>query len=328
MRLAFERKPKLSRSIITVGILILDLLTVASTPVQSNAILTSAATINHAIIIVMENAAYGDVYGSSDAPYMTSIADKYSLLTNFYAITHPSLPNYLTMIAGSGFEITDDSAPANHTSIAGDAELTSLLKSKGVTWKTYQESMPSPCYKLSSGEYAVKHNPFVYFSDVTADSTYCNSHVVDFNALNNDIANNALPKYVFITPNLKNDGHDTSVNYADNWLKGFLPKLINSPSFSSSIIFVTYDEDDNNSANHIYTAAVGPSTIVKQGFKSVSKYDHYSMLATIEDIFSLGNLGRSDASATVMKDIFAVPVSANGGGSSDSGGNTTSPNTH
>jgi phospholipase C len=166
------------------------------------------------------------------------------------------------MIASSGFQITDDSAPANHTSIAGAAELTSLLKSKCVTWKTYQESMPSSCYKLSSGEYAVKHNPFVYFSDVTANSAYCNSHVVDFNALNNDIANNALPKCVFIMPNLKNDGQDTSVNYADKWLKGFLPKLINSPSCLSSIIFVTYDEDDNNSANHIYTAAVGPSTIV------------------------------------------------------------------
>jgi phospholipase C len=210
------------------------------------------------------------------------------------------------MIAGSTFGITDDAAaPSSHTSIAGNAELVSLLKPKGISWKTYQESLPTPCNKSSSGSYAVKHDPFVYFNDVTGDSVYCNSHVVDFNALNNDIANNALPKYAFITPNLDNDGHDTSLSYADSWLKGFLPKFINSPSFANSVIFVTFDEDNGSSGNHVYIAAVGPSTIVKQGYKSTTKHTHYSLLATIANIYGLGNLGRNDASASVMNDIFA-----------------------
>ena len=300
------------------GILVITSL-VAAAP-KSNAVSTSA-TINHVIIIALENAPYSKVYGSSNAPYMTSIANKYSLLTNYYAISHPSLPNYISMIAGSTFGISDDKQPSSHTSIAGNAEVVSLLKAKGVSWKTYQESMPSPCYKSSSGDYAVRHNPFMYFNDVTADATYCKSHVVDFNALNNDIANNALPKYVFITPNLKNDGHNTSIGYADNWLKGFLPKLINSPSFASSVIFVTFDEDDGSASNHVYTAAVGPSTIVKQAFKSTTKYNHYSLLATVENIYGLGDLGRNDASASVMSDIFA------GSTSSSSGGDTISPDT-
>jgi hypothetical protein len=310
----FQMKSRLLLLAIILGLLVTSAL--AEAP-KSNAVSTSA-TINHVIIIVLENTPYSKVYGSSNAPYMTSIADKYSLLTNYYAIAHPSLPNYITMIAGSTFGITDDGQPSSHTSIAGNAEIVSLLETKGVSWKTYQESMPSACYKSSSGDYVVRHNPFVYFNDVTADSTYCNSHVVDFNALDNDIANNALPKYVFITPNLKNDGHDTSLGYADNWLSGFLPKLINSPSFASSVIFVTFDEDDGSSGNHIYTAAVGPSTIVKQAFKSTVKYNHYSLLATVEDIYGLGDLGRNDASAAVMGDIFA---------SSTSGGDTISPDT-
>jgi phospholipase C len=209
------------------------------------------------------------------------------------------------MFAGSTFGITDDSAPSLHTSIASNAEIVSLLKQKGISWKTFQESMPTPCDKSSSGLYAVKHDPFVYFNDVTGDSVYCNSHAVDFNALNNDIANNALPEYAFITPNLDDDGHDTSLSYADSWLKGFLPKFINSPSFSNSVIFVTFDEDNGSSGNHVYIAAVGPSTIVKQGYKSTTKHTHYSLLATIANIYGLGNLGRNDASASVMNDIFA-----------------------
>jgi phosphatidylinositol-3-phosphatase len=266
---------------------------------------STSATIKHTIIIVLENKSYSQVYGSSSAPYMNSIANKYTLLTNYYATTHPSLPNYIAMIAGSTFGITDDSAPSSHTSIAGNKEIVSLLKQKAVSWKTYQESMPSSCYKTSSGLYAVKHNPFVYFSDVTAKASYCKAHVVDFNALNKDLTNNALPQYAFITPNLKDDGHDTSVSYADNWLKGFLPKLINSPSFANSVIFVTFDEDNKSSGNHVYTAVVGPSTIVKQAYKSSTKYTHYSLLATIENIYGLGNLGRNDASASVMSDVFS-----------------------
>ncbi len=257
----------------------------------------------HIIIIVLENAAYGSVYGSSSAPYMTSIANQYTLLTNYHGVSHPSLPNYLAMIAGSTFGITDDKPPSYNTGIAGKKEVTALMLSKNITWKAYMESMPTPCDSTSSGLYAVKHDPFLYFKDVTADSHYCKEHVVSFNVLNYDIANNHLPNYAFIVPNLNDDGHNTSISYADTWLKGFLPKLINSPSFASSVIFVTYDEDHpETTTNHIYTSVVSP--LVKNGYRSVTYYNHYSLLATVESIYSLGNLGRNDASATVISDIF------------------------
>ena len=261
--------------------------------------------IKHIIIIVLENEAYRNVYGSISAPYVTSIANNYTLLTNYHGTSHPSLPNYLAIIAGSNFGISDDNPPVMHTDIANNKEVTAIMESKGITWKAYMESMPSTCDDSSSGLYAVKHNPFAYFSDITGDSLYCNNHIVDFVQLNADIIKNNLPNFAFIVPNLYNDGHDTSITFADTWLSGFLPKLINSPTFSNSVIFVTFDEDSPDTTdNHVYTVVVGPSTIVKAGYKSSTYYTHYSLLATVENIYSLGNLGRNDTSAMVIKDIF------------------------
>ena len=266
---------------------------------------TIPGPIKHVIVIVLENAAYSSVYENSSVPYLNSIGNKYALLTNYHGISHPSLPNYLAIITGTNFGISDDNSPLMHAFISNSKEVTALMEPKGITWKAYMEAMPSVCDIGSTGRYAVKHNPFVYFSDVTDNSSYCNSHVVSFVHLDSDLTKNDLPNFAFIVPDLDNDGHDTSVSFADIWLSGFLPKIINSSMFSNSVIFVTFDEDSPATVNnHIYTAVVGPSTIVKAGYRSSMNYDHYSLLATIENIYGLGNLGRNDSSAVVINDVF------------------------
>lgn len=276
----------------------------------------TTGTIKHLFYIVLENESVTAVNGSS-APYLMSVVKSKGVnLTNFWAATspakwkggssavHPSLPNYLAMISGSEFGIRDDAGPGSHTSIAGNSTIVRLLKSKGVSWKGYMESMSSPCAKSNTGSYAVRHDPFVYFSDVTGDSAYCASHVVNLSQLTTDIANNAVPKYCFITPNVNSDGHDTSVSYSDNWLKGFLPKLLAIPD---SVIVVTYDED---SSNHIFTAMIDTTggKLLKVGTSVATLYDVYCMLATIEKIFGLGNLGRSDMNAPIISAPFQTGV--------------------
>ena len=261
--------------------------------------------VSHIIVIILENADYSSIIGSSSAPYMTSIADQYALLTDYHGLSHPSLPNYLGLIAGSSFNITDDRSPIDHTSIADYKVIASLIDSKGLSWKAYMESMPLPCDKFSSGLYAVKHNPFVYFNDVTKNTIYCNNHVVDFVQLEQDFHNNNVPNIAFVTPNMKNDGHDTGVAFSDSWVKGFLPKIKDSPLFNNTLIFVTFDEDrPYTEKNHIYTVVVGPKNLVKMGFKSTSSYNHYSLLATIENIYGLGSLGRNDDKARIIDDVF------------------------
>src|SRR2546428_6987053 len=128
-------------------------------PISHVGITTTSGPIKHVIVIVLENAAYRSAYGSSSAPYLTSIGNKYALLTNYHGIGHPSLPNYIAMIAGSNFGISDDYPPLTHASIASIKEITSLMESKGITWKAYFESMSLVCNDKSSGLYAVKHNP-------------------------------------------------------------------------------------------------------------------------------------------------------------------------
>src|SRR5439155_25989352 len=121
------------------------------------------ATYDHVVWVVFENRAYGDIVGSASAPYFNLLAGKCGLATNFYAETHPSLPNYIAMTSGSTQGVTDDADPASHPLSA--PSIFSQLEPSG--WRSPQESMPSNCYRTSSGDYAPKHNPAAYFTNVS-----------------------------------------------------------------------------------------------------------------------------------------------------------------
>src|SRR5947207_14988588 len=140
---------------------------------------------NHIFTIVMENHSYGQIIGSGSAPYINSLAAKYGLATNYFAVAHPSLPNYLALTGGSTFGITSDcsplSCPVNAPNI-GDR-----LTASGKTWKAYMEDMPVTCGTTDSYPYAVKHDPFVYYRDIGGNAALCGSHVQPFARMASDL---------------------------------------------------------------------------------------------------------------------------------------------
>jgi phospholipase C len=147
----------------------------------------------------------------------------------------------------------------------------------------------------TTGEYVRRHNPFISFNDIRTNPQRC-GHLVNSDQLAADIAANQLPRFSFYVPNLNNDGHDTSPEYAANWLNGFLePKLADPNFINGTLVVVTFDEDDGTSSNLVYTVLLG--SMVHANSTDSSSYTHYSLLRTIEDDFGVGSLNRKDATA-------------------------------
>jgi hypothetical protein len=252
---------------------------------------TPPATYDHVVWIVMENHAYSQVVGSPSAPYLNRLARSCGLATRFSAETHPSLPNYIAMTSGSPQGISDDSGPSAHRLAA--ASIFSQLGSRG--WRSLEESMPSPCALSDAGQYAVRHNPAAYYTTVRSA---CRADDVPLTGTPNLAA-----RFTFVTPNLCHDMHDCSVATGDAWLKGFVPKVLASRQYRAgrTAVFVTWDEDDGSSANHVATLVLAPS--VKPGTRSGAAYDHYSLLHTTEQLLGLKRFGRA-ATAKSMRNAF------------------------
>ncbi|HEY2175358.1 MAG TPA: alkaline phosphatase family protein [Mycobacteriales bacterium] len=246
----------------------------------------------HVVWIVMENHSYSQVIGSSSAPYENALAGQCGLATNYFAITHPSLPNYVAMTSGNPQGITDDNPPSSHP--LGVASIFSQLGTGG--WRSLQESMPSNCLLTNSGQYAVKHNPAAYYTNIRTD---CQNYDVPLGATPDISA-----RFTFVTPNLCNDTHDCSVTTGDDWLKAFIPKLTSSPQYQSgtTAIFLTWDEDDSASGNQVATIVIAPSTIT--GTKSAVRFSHYSLLRTTEEMLGLTTYLGGAASAASMRSAF------------------------
>ncbi|HEX9441514.1 MAG TPA: alkaline phosphatase family protein, partial [Roseiflexaceae bacterium] len=264
---------------------------------------------SHVFEIVLENKAYDRIIGSSSAPYINALAQQYGLATNFYAITHPSLPNYLALIGGSTFGVTRDCIDC----FVNAPNLTDQIEASGKTWKAYMESMPSPCFVGDSGTlYRQKHNPFIYFDDIRLNPDRCN-RIVPFTQFDQDLTANMLPDYIWITPNMCNDMHDCTVSAGDAWLKSWVPKILASPAWQQNgLLLITWDESrsadvsgccQDAAGGHIATLVISPLGV--PGFQSAVAYDHYSLLRTIEDGLGLPPLaGAACACAPPLADFF------------------------
>jgi phosphatidylinositol-3-phosphatase len=258
--------------------------------------------IEHVVIIVQENKPSSQIMGAGDAPYLNKLADEYALATNYHAIMHPSLPNYLALTSGTNAGITSNCKPkecrADVRSIADE------VSKSGRSWKMYAEGMPAPCRAENSGRYAVKHNPFMYYPSVTADKNSCAAHVVPLTQLDQDLASaSSLPTYVFISPDLCNDTHDCPIRTGDEWLARLVPRILGSPAFTTrnSLLVVTWDEGSDGD-NRVATVFAGPAA--RKGYTSGARFSHYSLLRTIEDVWGLPPLTDNDRNAPSMAELL------------------------
>lgn len=243
--------------------------------------------------------------GNDAAPYINKLARENALATNYHAVTHPSLPNYLAMTSGTNAGITDDCEPGDGC-MARVPNITDAIERSGRTWKMYAESMPAPCTATNTELYGVRHNPFMYYPGVTDDTAHCESHVVPLSQLGKDLKSaEGLPNYVFISPNVCNDMHDCPVETGDAWLSRQVPTILVSPAFTTrnSLLVITWDEDEDEGGNNtVPTIFAGPAA--RQAFKSHRKYGHYSLLHTIESQWGLTPMTANDRNAPVMDDML------------------------
>jgi phosphatidylinositol-3-phosphatase len=263
---------------------------------------------SHVFVIVMENHEYGAVIGSAAAPYVNSLAASYGLATAYYAASHPSLPNYLALTAGSTFGIASDCT----TCYVGATNIADQVEASGRTWKAYMEDMPTPCFMgASSGNYAMKHDPFMYYTDIRDNAVRCAAHVLPFTQFGPDMSSGQVPSFVWITPNMCNDTHDCSVATGDAWLHSVVPTITGSDAFrSGGVLFITWDEGSTNAGccgdawgGHVATLVISSRAI--SGYRSAIPENHYSLLRTIEDAFRVGHLGAAGwSSSRSLREYF------------------------
>ncbi|KAJ5139756.1 Acid phosphatase [Penicillium atrosanguineum] len=253
----------------------------------------------------LENIDYEDAAADSN---MQWLASQGILLTNFYAVTHPSEPNYCAAAGGDTFGMDNDDflqIPANVSTVAD------LLDTKGISWGEYQEHIPYAGfqgYNYSNQEtyhndYVRKHNPLILYDSVVKNDTRARQ-IKGFEAFFDDLDNKKLPQWAFITPNMTNDAHDTNITFAAKWERSWMSTLFKNDYFmNNTAILLTFDEDDTyNKTNRVYSILVGgaiPDHL--KGTKDDTFYTHYSTIASVSANWGLPSLGRWDCGANILE---------------------------
>jgi hypothetical protein len=271
----------------------------AAEPAPVSAAKVPRSKTSHVVVVVMENKERHEVIGAGDAPYVNRLARRYAIPSRMYGVTHPSMPNYLALIAGSTFGVDTNCTDC----IQRGRTLVDQLERHHVSWRAYMEGMPRSCYTGAfAGRYAKKHNPFAYFRRIVDRPRRCRK-IVPARRLNGDQRRGRLPDFVFLTPDLCNDTHDCSVAHGDRYLSKRIPPLLRQLG-PHGFLVLTYDEGDSDAGccgglaqgGRIPTVIAGPD--VRRGARPRGAYTQYSLLRTIEDAYGMAHLRNAGAGAT------------------------------
>lgn len=251
---------------------------------------TTIPSPSHVVVVMEENHSYSEIMGSSQAPYINTLASVGAVFTHSYGVSHPSEPNYLALLSGSTHGVTTDNCPLTFSS----GSLESQLDAASKTFKGYSEELPSVGSMVCSyQEYARKHVPWTDFSTGKSTDNLPFSYFPSSNFA-------SLPTVSFVIPDLTDDMHDGSIQQGDAWLQQHLLNYVTWARNHNSLLIVTFDEDDFTTSNHILTLFVGP--MVKPG-KYPQTINHYNVLRTIEQMYKLPYLGKA-ATATPITNIW------------------------
>jgi len=264
---------------------------------------------SHVLVIMMENEESTDVIGAPAAPYANALARRYGVAAQSFAIAHPSLPNYLALTSGSTQGVSSD---CTECTVAAP-NIVDQLEAAHISWKAYLENAPTACFKgATAGEYAKKHNPFIYYDDIAHSPHRCGK-LVGFGQLASDLRHGRLPTYAWISPNLCDDGHDCGVAGGDRFLARTVPSLLTELG-PHGLLVLTWDEGSSDAGccggavqgGHIATIIAGPD--VRRGGRDVQPVDHYGLLGTIEEALGLPPLaGAADPRSGRLTALFVRP---------------------
>jgi hypothetical protein len=257
--------------------------------------------------VIEENHEFGQISGSPRAPFLNQLAAHGTLLTRYYAITHPSLPDYVALMAGSPLGIHGDCRRCHRPG----RNLVDQLERAHISWKAYYQGLPAPCSAVvKAGAYAKKTDPFAYLDDIRTSPARCH-RVVPLDRLRPDLRRGRLPRFVVIVPDLRHDMHSGPVGEADGFLRRLDQELAASSSWRpGTMLVVTFDEGTTSrglggrGGGHVATVVAGPG--VPRG-RDPTPYTHYSLLRSIERRFGLPPLRNAADLATRTIPVIAGP---------------------
>ena len=258
-------------------------------------------TFSHVVLVMEENHNYSSVIGNSSMPYLNSLASSYGLATQYFANTHPSIGNYFELTTGQIITNND-----NFTGVVKADNVVRHLIAAGKTWKSYEEDLPSIGYiKPDVGNYVRHHCPLSYMQDVVSSSAQ-RMNLVPFTQFATDLANDALPDYSFVTPNLCNDAHDCSLSVADSWLQTNIDPLLQSTSFQNGLLIIVFDEsanDNTHGGGQVAWVAVSPA-FSKPSYQSTTLYQHQNTLRLMMQGLGLTSFPGQARTANNMAEFF------------------------
>lgn len=257
----------------------------------AHAVLSSAhrPRFSHVFEIVLENREYSPPHAPA---ILGTLSREGVAATNYYAIAHPSVPNYLALIAGDTFGVHDDTTSL----LLPGPTLIDQLESAGLSWKAYMDGMPRPCFLgVQAGRYVRRHDPFLYFARIRSNGLRCR-RVQPLTHLKSDLREDIVPNFSWITPDLCHDGHDCAEPVVNSFLSGLIRRITVSSSYRhDGLIVITYDEGTSargccQLAHGGHVAMVMISPDIRHSYQISTHADHYSLLRTIEDNFGLAHL--------------------------------------
>ncbi|HYQ78653.1 MAG TPA: alkaline phosphatase family protein [Solirubrobacterales bacterium] len=255
-------------------------------------------------LIVLENREFDAVIGNPEAPYLNHLAQRGALATSYFGVTHPSLPNYLALLGGDTFGIAENCTEC----VVSGPNLATQLSRAGIAWRAYMGGLPHPCFTGAAyGDYAKRHDPFVYFPLITAVPARC-KQIVPEALLRSDLRHHRLPDLGWLTPDLCDDAHDCSLAAADEHLRTVVPQIRRQLG-AHGLLILTFDEGTSNvgccgapGGGRVATILVGPH--VPAGTTLAAPANHYSLLASLEDRFGLGRLRRAALAKPLAPALF------------------------
>ncbi|KAH9927921.1 phosphoesterase family-domain-containing protein [Epithele typhae] len=298
----------------------------------SNGPLVPGKAFDRFIQIWIENTDYET---AASSPVFQNLSKDGILLDSYYALTHPSEPNYLAAVAGSFWGLGGDDfvhVPQNISTVVD------LLEQGNVSWANYQENMPSDGFtgfNFTSADYLTGSSTYTYYvrkhnglivHDSVANVSSRALRNRNFNDFAVDLKANAIPQWVWVTPNLVNDGHDTTIDFVGDWLNFWLVPLLTHPAFNDNrtLVVLTFDETETRTINNrVYTLLLGGAVPAPlRGTTDPTYYTHYSTLSTVEANWALMSLGRGDTNAT-LNNVFAFVANASGWANNGLAGNAS-----